>query len=263
VPRDRPERRSLVAVIEDEGRAMLDLAGGDLTRPVPSCPGRTVAELVGHLTAVYRWVTLIVGERRFERPAASERAALDVPVLDGPALSRVFETAHTKVVETLRAAPTDLACWTMWPAASARDYWIRRQAHETLVHHVDLRTATVGSTLDCAHVSADIAADGVDGVDEMVTGFAGRYRSPRPATIALHATDADYRWWIRLGLTEPEFGRGEVDDTDQTVLRGAWRRTAVAAVEPARLGRPGRGRLGRAAALLAAHRPSVTRHTSG
>ncbi|HZC51371.1 MAG TPA: maleylpyruvate isomerase family mycothiol-dependent enzyme [Mycobacterium sp.] len=215
-----PSAERLLRVIEGEGRAMLDLAGGDLTRPVPSCPMWTVAELIGHLTAVYRWVTLIVGERRFERPSASERAALDVPVLDGPALSRVFETAHTKVVETLSAAPTDLACWTMWPAASARDYWIRRQAHETLVHHLDLRTATVGSTLDCAHVSADIAADGVD---EMIMGFAGRYRerlrSPRPATIALHATDTDHRWWIRLGPTEPEFGRGEVDDTDQTVLR--------------------------------------------
>ena len=157
-----PSAERLLRVVEDEGRAMLDLVGGDLTRPVPWCPGWTVAELVGHLSAVYRWVTLIVGERRFERPAAAERAALDVPVLDGPALSRVFETAHTEVVETLRAASTDLACWTMWPAVSARDYWIRRQAHETLVHHVDLRTATVGSTLDCAHVSAEIAADGVD-----------------------------------------------------------------------------------------------------
>ncbi|MGH3592975.1 MAG: hypothetical protein ACRDRF_18330, partial [Pseudonocardiaceae bacterium] len=54
-----------------------------------------------------------------------------------------------------------------------------------------------------------------DGVDEMVCGFlhryAGQLRTDTGVTLALHATDTDGRWWIRLGPDAPTSGRGAVD----------------------------------------------------
>jgi uncharacterized protein (TIGR03083 family) len=203
----------LLSVLDDEGNALLELAGaGDMTPPVPFCPGWTVQDLVAHLTTIYRWVALIVTERRPERPTPEERAALE-PEREPEALLRGFAKAHRLVVDTLTAAPADLDCWTLWPATSSRDFWIRRQAHETLVHRIDVLNAMAGTTLDCADAPADLAADGVD---EMVLGFAHRYRerlrSPVPATVALHATDTGQSWWIRIGQGDPEFGRGPSDD---------------------------------------------------
>ena len=47
-------------------------------------------------------------------------------------------------VQEFSAAPPDLACWTIWSAGTPRDFWIRRQLHETVVHCVD----AVGSLLN-------------------------------------------------------------------------------------------------------------------
>ena len=211
----------LLQVVQDEGRAVLQLVGQtDLVRAVPGCPGWTIADLVAHLTSVYRWVGLIVGERRNDRPSPQERAALDGVECRDQALLAALAMAHAQVVEVLRSAPADLDCWSMWPAANSRHYWIRRQAHETLVHRIDVQNASSGEIAACADVDPAIAADGVD---EMVLGFANRYRdrlrAASPCTLSLHATDVDRRWWIRLGPAEPEFGRGPVDGPAPTEIR--------------------------------------------
>jgi uncharacterized protein (TIGR03083 family) len=207
----------LLQVLQDEGAALLALAdNADLRRPVLSCPGWTAQDVVCHLTAVYRWVTLIVTQQRTERPPVEERAALDQverdPISD-------LAAAHTRVVAALRDAPTRLHCWTMWPSDSSRHYWIRRQAHETLVHRIDIQDAVRHKTTTCADADALIAADGVD---EMVTGFAQRFsrrlRAPAPTTLSLHAEDVDRQWWIRLGPGDPEFGRGPTDDPARTTV---------------------------------------------
>ncbi|MFL6052668.1 MAG: maleylpyruvate isomerase N-terminal domain-containing protein [Actinoallomurus sp.] len=122
------------------------------------CPGWTIADLVTHLGSVYRWVGLIVGERRNERPSPQERAALDCAERRDQALLAALAMAHAQVVEVLWSAPADLDCWSMWPAANSRHYWIRRQAHETLVHRVDVQNAASGETAACADVDGPVAA---------------------------------------------------------------------------------------------------------
>jgi uncharacterized protein (TIGR03083 family) len=208
---------NLLQVLEDEGHALLKLArGAELTRPVPECPDWTAEDLVRHLTGVYRMVGLTVAERRRERPSRAELTGDDGDPM------RALADAHARVVTLLRDAPDDLDCWTIWPAPNAREYWIRRQAHETLVHRADMQNAVSGTMLGCAEVEPEIAADGVD---EMVTGFAQRYRgrlrSAVPYTISLSATDAGRHWWIRLGPGEPEFGRGEAAATTEVAARSS------------------------------------------
>jgi uncharacterized protein (TIGR03083 family) len=212
----------LARVVEDEGRALLEsVRDVDPARRVPGCPGWTVADLLAHLASVYRWVTTIVGERRSKPPSPQERAVLDGGPRDGQELLDALEVAHGRVLATLCEAPEDLDCWTLWPASQGRYYWLRRQAHETLVHRVDAQNAVAGARAGSAGVDPEIAADGVD---EMVTGFAAyryrrRLRMPSPATLSLHATDVDRRWWVRLGPEDSQFGRGAVDDPGQTEVR--------------------------------------------
>jgi uncharacterized protein (TIGR03083 family) len=212
-----PDADALLRVLEDEGRRLLELAAGGLDRPVPGCPGWTVADLVAHLDGVYRWVCLIVGERRSERPPRHERAALDLTETDEQALLRAAAQAHAQVVDVLRGAPGDLDCWTVWPAPDSRYHWIRRQAHETQVHRADVQDAVTGGEVELDPVAA------ADGVDEVVLGFATRYplRAPVPCTLALHATDVDRWWWLRFGDGEPEFGRGRVGDPARTDVHGS------------------------------------------
>jgi hypothetical protein len=138
---------------------------------------------------------------------------------DAGVIARLLE-AHAHLLGAFREAPSDLQCWTIWPDGPARDFWIRRQLHESVVHRVDAENlgrseqATVGGD----ELETEPAADGVD---EMVLGFSRRYakrlRHPAPATLALHATDAARDWWVGLGPDEPVTGRGVASDASTTV----------------------------------------------
>jgi uncharacterized protein (TIGR03083 family) len=48
-----------------------------------------------------------------------------------------FVAGHAALVQALRDADPDLACWTFLPAPSPLAFWARRQAHETGIHRVD------------------------------------------------------------------------------------------------------------------------------
>jgi uncharacterized protein (TIGR03083 family) len=181
-----------------------------LNAPVPNCPGWTTMDLVAHLSWVYRWVAVTVRDARPDPPSRSERAALQDPdPVDDAGVVERLQRAHSTLVTTLSEAPVDLACWTAWPAASARDFWIRRQVFETLIHKVDAENAVHAVITGGEDLSAGLAADGVD---EMVRGFSSRYsahlRSSTPVTLAVHATDVGERWWIRISEAVPQSGRG-------------------------------------------------------
>jgi uncharacterized protein (TIGR03083 family) len=210
-------------VLDAEGRQIIGLASRHgLAGEISGCPGWTMRELVAHLGFVYRWAGTIVGEARSGAPSTDERAALQDPDPgdDDGVITRT-EQARARLVTTLREAPPTLDCWTIWPVGGPpRDFWIRRQLHETLVHRVDAQSAaglpSGGEDLDPA-----IAADGVD---EMVCGFAGRYRqrlrAESPRTLALTATDTGHRWWIGLSPDDPVFGRGLPPGTADAEVHG-------------------------------------------
>lgn len=212
--------RRLLDVLDREGGELVAaVRAAELDAAVPGCPGWTVRDLARHVAWVYRWAALIVGEGRTRPPDRDERSALNrIRSADDELVPGLAE-AHAGIVRTLREAPAELDCWTMWPAPSAREYWIRRQAHETVVHHVDARDAGAPGVVHAPDVAADVAADGVD---EMVLGFANRYadklRSPEPRTLVLHATDPDAWWWIRVSDQAPVAARGRPGAGPSTVV---------------------------------------------
>jgi uncharacterized protein (TIGR03083 family) len=200
-----------LAVLASEGALFAATArANDLAAPVPNCPGWTLRDLVAHLGLVHRWVTRVVREERGVGPGRAERRALEDPdPTDGSGLIERTLLAHADLVLALRTAGPELACWTVWPVSCARTFWIRRQLYETLVHRVDAQNSAAARLADGTEPAAHIATDGVD---EMVCGFINRYaehlRFDVAVSIALHATDTDRRWWIRLGPDAPTSGRG-------------------------------------------------------
>lgn len=171
----------------------------DLGRPVPSCPGWTVEDLVEHIAQVQRWATRIVlappgvkPERRVESPS-------------GPAVIDWFAEGADALVAALTTVDLDHDVYAFVGTRPAR-WWVRRQAHEAVVHAWDLQDAT-------GTPAAIDPAVAVDGIDELLSvllvprlvdtsGFASGGES-----IHVHTTDVDGEWLLRVAPDRIEVTR--------------------------------------------------------
>lgn len=165
------DRSTLLDRLRVDAVAMVEaLPGLDLSVPVPSCPGWTTRDLVGHLGSVHRWATDIV---RTGRPG-------EEPPFPGGADELVawFSAGVPSLLAALETAVPGSECWTFGPRPRVVDFWIRRQALETTVHRWDLLDA-LGAR---AGLAADLAADGVDEVATMM--FPRQVRLGRVAPLA-------------------------------------------------------------------------------
>jgi uncharacterized protein (TIGR03083 family) len=205
----------LIDAIRREGDLMAtaaDKVGADT--PIPSCPEWCMRDLVRHQGEVHRWATAILRDR-LQRP--------DVPEPGWPdddELVSWFRDGCAALVGVLDAADTDLDCFAFLPAPSAVHFWARRQAHETGIHRADAELAVGPVTPFDAGVA-------VDGIEEMLYGFASRsrskLRSPTPVTLSLHATDADAAWRANVDSEHVEVTRGDdaTIDADCVVRAGS------------------------------------------
>jgi uncharacterized protein (TIGR03083 family) len=181
----------LVAALRGEGALMAAaVAGIDPDGTVPTCPDWTVRDLARHTGGVHRWATGFVRGRT--EPLA---AALDEVVGTWPAdaeLAAWLAQGCAELVAALATAPDDLQCWTFLPAPSPRGMWARRQAHETAIHRVD---AQLAAGLPVSAFAPAFAADGVDGVDELLSLFVPRrstaLRADPPVTLAVDCADVE------------------------------------------------------------------------
>jgi uncharacterized protein (TIGR03083 family) len=189
--------------------ALAEKAGMDA--PVPTCPRWDTRALLAHQAMVHRWAAAHV---RGEDPAA----LLD----DGGILSTVedlpgyFREGHAALVGALRSAEPDLDAMTfLKDAPSPRQFWARRQAHETTIHMVDALAASVGRwpRTEEAELEPSLAADGID---ELLRGFFTRGQSKLydsdEYTVAVVPTDVERRWVVRVAprlTVEP--GNGDAD----------------------------------------------------
>ena len=193
------------AALRADGERMAAAAAlAGMASPVPSAPGWRVRDLLTHTGRVHRWAASYV-RHGYDRPRPlegdGELAAPDDELLDW------FLAGHAALLDTLASADPAGTSWTLWKGApSAREFWGRRQAHETAVHRVDAELAlaaadggpVAGGGL--IEVAAEFAADGLD---ELLAGFiALRSRtlvSPVPVTLAVRCGDVDAGWTVRIG----------------------------------------------------------------
>jgi uncharacterized protein (TIGR03083 family) len=187
----------------------LAIAGLDAT--VPTCPGWTLRDLAVHVAMAHRWAATVVERRAQQRGDVSPTDALGVVPPDDQIAGWLIDGQHD-LATVIEATPPDADFWRfMRNAPSSLAFWARRQAHETAIHRVDAELAA--TPVAPATVPADFAADGVD---ELVMGFAPRYRpvDVTPATIHLRASDIDHGWTVAIADgaidTSPDI-RGRAD----------------------------------------------------
>lgn len=190
-----------VAAIRDQSDRLLgaaDVAG--LGAPVPSCPGWTVADLLGHLGTVQRWSAGIV-----ERRATEMDFPADVGKPDDPAaLADWVRAGADHLVEVCVATPPDAAVWT-FPGMGTAAFWFRRQAQEVALHRVD---AELAAGMVAPEIEPDLARDGIDEFLDVVVAFRLRERLVGAGeTVHLHRTDGDGEWLVRLTPDGPAVER--------------------------------------------------------
>jgi uncharacterized protein (TIGR03083 family) len=194
-----------IAAIEREGALMAAaVARGDLDATVPTCPDWTLRELAHHLGRVHHWAAAHVEKARPEPLSDGESEAEWGEMPADADVIGWYRAANARLVATLRAASTDVQCWSFLPASSPLAFWARRQSHETAIHRADAQ----GTSGPIDPVPVDFA---VDGIDELLTGFYGRpgrrLRSEKPCTLGVHANDSS--WLVHIGPEGPRAERGE------------------------------------------------------
>lgn len=197
-----------LAELQRQGRLLADSARQPgLRAAVPSCPGWTVARLLGHVTKVHHWAVAIL------RNGQPDGFTFAVP--DDSELFEVYDAGLQAVADRLRATPDRAAVWTYLPAPSAKLFWARRMAHETAIHRVDAQLAAGFGVTDFA---PDFA---VDGIDELLTGAASRFdrsRLPGERTICLTPLDSNAAWTLTVGPQSLSCRPVAVDDADLSVF---------------------------------------------
>lgn len=203
------------------GRLVEDAGATDLDDPVPPTPDWTVRELIAHLGMVHRWARYIVANGVTDDPS--------VPTEPAPQDGAIIEwltAGADRLIETLDAAPDDLqALKFLKAAAPAKQFWARRQAHESTMHAVDTLAARHGRlpTTKEAGIGTDLA---LDGLDELLVGFVPRrstqlHTDSGELTFVVAPTDADLAWTVTLSDGPPVTVRGLAGDAeDRTVLTG-------------------------------------------
>lgn len=188
--KSQPTKDFWLASLRADGDAFRAAVGGDtpLDASVPTCPEWTVEDLVRHLAQTYGSVRVAVARGTTEAPEAY------VAPTDGEPVEAWVEQ-FTELLATLDAVDADLPAWNFAPQTKKAAFWFRRMAMETAVHRWDAQMATGLAE----PIEAKLATDGVT---EVLDTFlpAGRRASSteRTGMIALHATDVDQVWYVRL-----------------------------------------------------------------
>ncbi|HUI47105.1 MAG TPA: maleylpyruvate isomerase family mycothiol-dependent enzyme [Acidimicrobiia bacterium] len=173
---------------------------------VPSCPLWTIADLLGHLGRIHRWVASLLAERAAERGAHWSES--EPP----PVGERIewFAAGVPMLADALTDAGPDVEMWT-WTSDRSSGFWARRQANETAVHRYDAQLAARAPQ----PVAHDLSVDGIDELFELVPFWprADRVRGDGE-TLHFHCTDGTGEWLARLerdGLTVTrEHAKGDV-----------------------------------------------------
>ncbi len=198
-----------LAVLTAEATALAAAADeAGLDAPVPTCPGWTVADLVLHVGEVHRWATAAVANRatKLGEVPSDYRGPLPEPA-DSIAW---FRSGAVTLRETLATADpsVEYAAFLNDPPTPRLLFWARRQTMETGMHRVDAESA-LGR---CTPFAPDVA---VDGIDEFLTGFLPRSRTPlhadSPLSMQIAPDYSERRWTVAISPELPVTVRTATD----------------------------------------------------
>jgi uncharacterized protein (TIGR03083 family) len=197
-----------IAALSHHGELLAEAAAAaGLATGIPACPGWQVRDLVRHQAYVHGWAA----RHLTERPAQVIREADEAAVLaGGPAddeLIGAYRAGLARLVAALGGADPAIRCPAFLPAPSPLAFWARRQAHETAIHRFDAQSARREGPPDPREAFPPDFA--IDGIDELITGFAARPRRNGPGrTLLVRATT-----------------QSATPEATETAVTGAWHYT--------------------------------------
>ena len=188
------DRSSTIDAVDlESSRFLVAVSAGavPLDRPVTTCPGWDVADLVGHLGYIYGRVAFVVSTRT---TAAPERSQLPTAP-EGEACLGWFAEQREAMLAALEIADDETQVWN-WTENSPgpASFWVRRMAHETLIHRVD---AELAKGVQPSNASVEVAADTVAEFFELIVPrFGGALvDAGASGSLHLHATDVAGAEW--------------------------------------------------------------------
>jgi uncharacterized protein (TIGR03083 family) len=173
-------------VLEAEAARLAEAVhDADPALPIPTCPEWRLAELTAHVGRGHRWAATIV-ERRAAGPVPVDEIEGLLQPEGASERSAWLRAGARRLVDAVREAGPETEVWT-WAADRTAGFWLRRLAHDTLVHRFD---AELALDRDVA-VAPEVAAAGVS---DLLTSFAdlpARFEELRGdgETLHFHATD--------------------------------------------------------------------------
>ena len=183
------DTESALATISADGHRLIEAAAA-VTADVPTCPGWTVHDLLGHVGRVHRYVAEHIARR------ATERLPFDVveDIPEGEAVRDYARAGLASVLDALTGIDPAEPMWT-WSDRHEAGFFLRRVLHETAVHRFDAESSSGQTT----GVDDDQGADGIDELYRDVLTFSLRNR-PRPTptgSLHIHRTDGEGEWMLR------------------------------------------------------------------
>jgi uncharacterized protein (TIGR03083 family) len=226
----------LLATFGADAARLVELAGGDLSVSVPTCPGWTLADLLAHLGRVHRWTAVCL-----QTPPDGDRPRFEPRPPEGAALGPWVKEGLDALIDAFDGPDLDRPVWTIVGPGPAA-WWLRRQTMETAMHRLDAQLAA-GTATD--PIDQAIAAIGVDEWCELEAARWFRPSDDVVMSVHLHATDeveeidADLpgEWFLEADATGLQWSHGHhkgdiaVRASREQLFLLIWRRLPLADVE--------------------------------
>ncbi|MFH8369367.1 maleylpyruvate isomerase family mycothiol-dependent enzyme [Streptomyces sp. NPDC018031] len=217
-----PDFRREILAFEAAARTAAEAPTGGAPL-VPSCPGWSVADLIGHLGGVHRFVAHVIRERMTTPPdtvanlvARTPSQDLDLTFLGLPAdtegwpspelaphrgpvpagLIDWFRDGAAALEALFRSRPPDETVWT-WSREQTVGFWLRVQAIEAAVHRWDAEAAT-GTPRP---IDTGLAADAVTHTFEVMAPARRAWTQAPPGSgerFRFRRTDGPDVWTVRF-----------------------------------------------------------------
>ena len=177
--------------IRSDGQAALDAARKGLDPPVPTTPGWTVGDVISHLGQVHRQKAHIVRELIVDgEPDFGSFAAPP-----GAELLEWFEEGFHDLAEVLSVADPATHVHTWHRPDQTVGFWIRRMAHETLIHRVDTELGHG----DHSPVDPVLGADGVDEILDVMMGGYPSWAAVARSEVTVGIESEERSWLVQFG----------------------------------------------------------------
>jgi len=191
--------------IRSDGQAVLEAGHQGLDSSVPTAPGWTIRDVIAHLGQVHRQKAHIVRELLVDEPPEGPAAPADDQLLEWFAEGLHDLASVLSVTDPM----THVHSWHE-PDQSV-GFWVRRMAHETLIHRVDVELGHGSHT----PVDPVLGADGVDEIlDVFMAGFPP-WAESTPSEVVVALESEGRAWRVRVGSwsgTSPRSGREFTDE---------------------------------------------------